>query len=570
MLSKVNDTVIITLKLWWDQFVELIFHSGVWQILWPVTSVPEPNCYWTCTLFTDYQDRLALLRSHTDVSMLCGIGHGIERECLRVDSDGRLAQTPHHESLGRALTHPHITTDYSEALLEFITPVKCRVDDTLSFLDQLHQYTWQHIDGESLWPGSMPALLEGDENIPIAQYGTSNIGRMKSVYREGLWHRYGKPMQTIAGIHYNFSLPEIFWDVIAPERAASSEKVSAGYFGLIRNFRRYSWLLMYLFGASPIVHRSFFADGGKSSGLETLDDDTLYLPYATSLRMSDMGYSNHAQSSLSVCYNTVEEYVESLTKAIETPYAPYEAIGVKSGGQYLQLNTNLLQIENEYYSTVRPKRVTRSGEKPITALRNRGVEYVEVRCMDINPFEPLGISSTDAHFLDVFLVYCALQNSKPIHAEECACITANFKKVVLEGRRPGLELNCSGEAIPMQLWGERLLEAMLPIGQLLDKVNETSCFSASIEVQQAKMHDVSLTPSAQFMAKLKSEDKGYLELMLFMAKQHAETTYSHELDAKQKAYFESVANVSMSEQLDREKSDSKGFDEFLSDYLASE
>ncbi|WP_095210212.1 glutamate--cysteine ligase [Endozoicomonas ascidiicola] len=521
---------------------------------------------------TDYQDRLELLRSHANNSMLRGICHGIERECLRVTSNGRLAKTSHNESLGRALTHPYITTDYSEALLEFITPVHCRVDDTLTFLQQLHQFTWQNIDGELLWPGSMPPLLEGDENIPIAQYGSSNIGTMKSVYREGLWHRYGKPMQTIAGIHYNFSLPEAFWDVIG-EDVEDADRVSVGYFGMIRNFRRYSWLLMYLFGASPVVHRSFFADdaeGVEKSGLEALDDDALYLPYATSLRMSDMGYSNDAQSSLSICYNTLDEYVDCLTKAIRTPYPPYETIGLKSGDKYLQLNTNVLQIENEYYSNIRPKRVTRSGEKPVTALRNEGVEYIEVRCLDINPFEPLGLSEQDAHFLDVFLLYCALQPSKPILEAECMEITGNFKRVVLEGRRPDLELQNAGQMLSMKKWGTQLLEEMLPIAQLLDEANESSLFAASIYGEQTKLEDVSLTPSAKVLSALQSGDMGYLEFMLSLSKQHADITYSEKLSAERTSYFEEIAGRSIEDQLVRESSDDRSFDEFLKEYMASE
>ncbi|WP_020584629.1 glutamate--cysteine ligase [Endozoicomonas elysicola] len=523
---------------------------------------------------TEYQDRLELFQPNANHSVLRGICHGIERESLRVTSDARLSQKLHPEKLGRSLTHPYITTDYSEALLEFITPVHCRIDDTLSFLEELHQYTCQHIDGELLWSGSMPPLLEGDDSIPIAQYGSSNIGLMKTVYREGLWHRYGKPMQTIAGIHYNFSLPEEFWDLLQQHSnetdVESRDFRSAGYFSLIRNFLRYSWLLMYLFGASPVVSRSFFADGGEQSGLQALDRDSLYLPYATSLRMSDMGYSNHAQSSLNICYNTLDEYVDSLSKAIRTPYPPYEAIGLKKEGEYLQLNTNLLQIENEYYSTIRPKRIARSGEKPVTALRNEGVEYVEVRCLDINPFEPLGLSEVDAHFLDVFLMYCSLQNGDSINSSECVEVSNNFKTAVMEGRRPGVELTQKGQPITLTSWGVQLLDEMAPIAELLDQANGSSMFMASLHAQKAKLDDVSLTPSAQLLKAIEAEGVGYIELMMSLSGKHARGFSEHNLSAERVSYFEQVAQRSIADQLAREGNDKKGFDEFLKDYMAAD
>ncbi|WP_257266986.1 glutamate--cysteine ligase [Endozoicomonas sp. ONNA2] len=523
---------------------------------------------------TEYQERLELFQSRANQSVFHGICHGIERESLRVTSDARLSQKRHPEKLGRALTHPYITTDYSEALLEFITPVHSRITDTLSFLEELHQYACRNMPAELLWAGSMPPLLEGDDSIPIAQYGSSNIGVMKSVYREGLWHRYGKPMQTIAGIHYNFSLPEEFWALLrqhcGQEKISAQDFRSAGYFSLIRNFLRYSWLLMYLFGASAALSRSFFTDGGVQSGLQALDKDSLFLPYGTSLRMSDMGYSNHAQASLNICYNTLEDYVDSLSRAIRTPYPPYEAIGLKKDGKYLQLNTNLLQIENEYYSTIRPKRIARSGEKPVTALRNEGVEYVEVRCLDINPFEPVGLSELDAHFLDIFLVYCSLQNSDPIHGDECAEVSNNFKTAVTEGRRPGVKLRHSGQSVVLQHWGLRLLDDMSPIAEILDQANESSTFVKSLWMQRDKLQDIALTPSAQLLDTLKTDGSGYLELMMSLSEKHSESFSEASLGDERIAYFEQLAQRSIADQLAAKHNDSSDFDTFLQEYMAAQ
>ena len=520
-----------------------------------------------------YQDQLQRLQRSEHLHILQGICHGIEREGLRVTPEARLSRKVHPEALGKALTHPYITTDYSEALLEFITPVHCRLEDTMDFLEELHSFTCQHSNGELLWAGSMPAILEGDQNIPVAQYGSSNIGRMKSVYREGLAHRYGKPMQTIAGIHYNFSLPDEFWELQGSDGQQKQDLQavrSEGYLALIRNFRRYAWLLMYLFGASPAVSRSFFADKDCHYGLQPLDEDTLYGPYATSLRMSDLGYTNNAQSSLNICYNDLEHYVDSLSKAIQTPYQAYEDIGLKKDGKYLQLNTNLLQIENEYYSTIRPKRVSRSGEKPVTALRNDGVEYIEVRCLDINPFEPLGMSLEDAHFLDIFLVYCALKDSPAIDSQECQVINENFSRVVSEGRKPGLELNTGEESISLASWGEQLLNDMQAVAELLDQSNDTRQFSESIRAQQAKLDNVALTPSARIAAAMRNQKMSYIELLLSLSTVNTEAFRQRPMDQEREFYLHQVAERSRMDQQMREAEEDQGFDEFLANYFASE
>ena len=311
-------------------------------------------------------------------SDLLGIRRGIEKESLRSLPGARLALTPHPAALGSALAHPHITTDFSESQLELVTGVHGEVQACLDELAELHQFVYRAIGEERLWVASMPCALPADETIPIGRYGSSNVGRAKSVYRMGLGHRYGRRMQTISGIHYNWSMPGIG---------------SNAYFDLIRNFRRHSFLLLLLFGASPAVCTSFVA--AREHRLQPLGPHTLQLPHATSLRMGRLGYQSDAQATLCVSYNGLDPYGASLHDALTRPYAPYEALGILNpGGEYNQLATTLLQIENEFYGTIRPKRVIRPGERPLHALRERGVEYVEVRCMDLDPFEPVGIGAS--------------------------------------------------------------------------------------------------------------------------------------------------------------------------------
>ena len=341
--------------------------------------------------------RLALLANEQHRAVLAGGLRGIERETLRVDNTGQLARTRHPAALGAALTHPQITTDYAESLLEFITPAQSDIATTIASLDGIHRYAYTRLGDELLWSQSMPCALPAEEDIEIAWYGTSNLGTLKHVYRRGLALRYGKAMQCIAGIHYNYSLDEQLWRVLADDDAAqqpAKQRLSAkayqseAYLATIRNFRRYSWLLMYLFGASPALDAGFLR--GRAHQLEQFDADTLYLPYATSLRMSDLGYQSKAQADLTPCYHDLQSYTDSLRRAVATPYPPYVETGThNAAGEWVQLNTNVLQIENEYYSNIRPKRVTYTGERPIQALVARGIQYIEVRCLDINPFLPM-------------------------------------------------------------------------------------------------------------------------------------------------------------------------------------
>lgn len=513
--------------------------------------------------------RLAQLGERANLPLLSQCLHGIERECLRVDGQGQLALTPHPQALGSALTHPQITTDYSESLLEFITPAEPDPQATLADLERIHRFAYSKLGDELLWSPSMPCALPDEETIPIARYGSSHIGELKYVYRKGLALRYGKTMQCIAGIHYNFSLPEALWQLqqqAEGDTRSARDYQSARYIALIRNFRRYSWLLMYLFGASPALDKGFMR--GQPHQLQALDDDTLYLPYATSLRMSDLGYQSNAQAGLTPCYNDLTSYTDSLRQAVGTPYPPYVEIGAKKDGEWLQLNTNILQIENEYYSNIRPKRVTYSGERPIQALMARGVQYIEVRCLDINPFLPLGIDLTEARFLDAFLLFCALADSPLLESGECHACTDNFLTVVKEGRRPGLLLQRNGQPVVLQAWADELLEQIRPLAELLDQSQGGDAHGQALLAQRAKVEDPSLTPSAQVLAELQ-QGQSFVQFALRQSQAHAEYFRQQPLEAEQLAGFEAMATQSLQQQAELEAHEEGDFDSFAAAYQAS-
>jgi glutamate--cysteine ligase len=498
------------------------------------------------------------------------ISRGLEKEGLRVTPDFSITQSDHPDALGHPLTHSSITTDYSEALLELITSVQTTRQGLISELEATHKFVLNNIGDESLWAGSMPCRLDGNDSIRIAEYGDSNIGQLKHVYRKGLDVRYGRIMQSIAGLHFNFSLSDEFWNTLKDAEkspATLQEFKSQKYFALTRNFRRYSWLLMYLFGASPALDQSFLE--GCKHDLERFDEKgTLYRPFATSLRMSDLGYSNNAQSSLNICFNTLENFTNTLTNAIHTSYPRYEEIGLHDSEGYTQLNTNVLQIENEYYSSIRPKRTTLSGEKPTAALNERGVEYVEVRCLDLNPYLPLGIDETQIAFVDAFLLFCLLEDSPVLSAEACEELEGNFSSVTTDGRRPNLTLKRLDEEISLTSWATEILSRINDYAALLDNTENTTLHQESIALQQAKVDDASLCPSARILEDMRTEQQSWLELAGSLSNQHKHTLTAATDMAAIQHEFERLAAQSHDNAEQIKQGDTVSFDKFLSDYVS--
>ncbi|SDK41230.1 glutamate--cysteine ligase [Billgrantia gudaonensis] len=497
---------------------------------------------------------------------------GVEKEGLRVDQEGRIARTPHPSALGSKLTHPHITTDYSEALLEYITPVYCRPADAVAFLADLHRFSYRHLGDELIWPGSMPARLDGNDSVTIADYGTSNVGMMKHVYRRGLDVRYGRIMQAIAGVHYNFSLPDELWTALRDMDGAADTPLddyrSARYFGLIRNFRRHSWLLLYLFGASPALDRSFLPDGRVPDKLEPHGRDTLISRYATSLRMSDLGYQNKVQAQLKICFNSLSNYVGTLRHAISTPWPTYQALGVREDGRWHQLNANILQIENEYYSDIRPKRVARHDETPSQALEARGVEYIEVRCLDLDPFNALGIDEARMHFLDVFLMWCLLSESPWIPDDECDRLDDNRQRVVERGRDPEMRLEHDGRRRSVAEWGGEIFTELAQVAELLDASVEGTPHADALERLEPSLRDPALTPSGRLLARLDETGEEFVDAMLALAREQAAQLRAESLDPAREALFADLAATSHRQQRDIEAAERETFEVFLDQYFA--
>lgn len=497
---------------------------------------------------------------------------GVEKECLRITPDGKISQSPHPRALGSALTHPHITTDYSEALLEFITPPFQDTRDTLSFLRDIHQFVYDNLVDELLLASSMPCAISGDASILIATYGTSNIGMMKHIYRRGLDYRYGRSMQAIAGVHFNYSPPEAFWPVFHDLERSSAELkdfIDEEFFAMVRNLHRLSWLVLYLFGESPAICKSFLRDRKAFyHEFDEFDPYTFFKPYATSLRMSDIGYKNSNQAQLNISYNNLQEYIESLTRAIETPFPDYRKIGVRVDGEYRQLNDSVLQIENEYYSSARPKQIANSGEKPTLALKRRGVRYIEVRSLDIELFSEIGVTEERLLFLEALLLTCLLMESPRFDAESFAEINQNILSVAYAGRNPALTLQKERRSVKLHDWALEICESMRGICEILDAHERDRRYTRALENQVRAVRDPELTPSARILAEMRTHHESFADYALRKSKQYQRSFKSQSLPPEKTLQFEKISRESLEEQNRIEREQTEPFDMFLDRYFS--
>lgn len=502
---------------------------------------------------------------------LTGMQRGIEKEGLRMQADGFLTKSPHPAALGSKLTHPFITTDYSESLLELITEPKSTPKEALSMLRQLHILVQHALENDELmWPLSMPCMLSvDDEDIPLADYGSSNSGRLKTLYRNGLGVRYGRRMQTIAGLHYNLSFGDDLFTTWQAQEDKShtmslTEFKNEKYLGLIRNFKRLTSLVLYLFGASPSVCPCFLT--GRSHDLILLNDSTYYQPNATSLRMGKLGYTNSVQEQLDIRYNNLPEYVRGLRNAINTPYEGFSQIGLDDeNGNPIQINDHILQIENEYYSPIRPKQVAKSGETPTQALENRGIAYVEFRAIDLDPYSDIGIRLSSACFLEVLALYCLLSPSPELLPEEDEMLAINLERVVNHGRQSGLTILVNHKEHLLQDFMQQHLQNMLPLASLLDAHHGGNDYRTAVALMQGKVTNPQLTLSAQIEAdsiRLGSTWRlGYT-----LAKQHADLLREQPLSPNTQAKYEVLAEKSVMQQAEMEAAEQEDFKTFLQQY----
>ena len=488
---------------------------------------------------------------------------GIEKENLR-SNNCSISLGPHPKIYGSSLTNSRITTDFSEALIELVTSPNRDLKSCLKELEDIVYFCLKNTD-DDFWPASIPMSIEDESAIPIADYGHSNSGKLKKLYRVGLSHRYGSMMQTVSGIHYNFSFDDQLFEKWANcEGEALREFKDKKYLSLVRNFRRNAWLISYLFGCSPIVPKAFAK--GREHSLKELNSKDLYLENATCLRMGELGYISKSQDNLNIAYNNLEEYLADLKKALTTDHPRYKTLGTKVNDEYIQLNTAIIQIENEYYSSIRPKRLVGSGERPINALRDKGIEYVEIRALDNNIYDPFGISDETAIFLESFLFYCLLSEDQPCEQDEIKKIQSNWGNVVLSGRDEDLKLEFKDGSLFLRDKAARIINEMSNLEDRIDSQEYKTIFKKSLETQQNKVNDSNKTPSGKLLKEIISSDTTWDKYTDGIAKSHKEEILKLNREVH---YLEKQASESLKEFSRKEAEEEEDFDSFLAEYLSA-
>ncbi len=430
---------------------------------------------------------------------------GLEKEFLRVDKDGNLALTPHPEVFGDKLTNPQITTDYSESQVELITPPLGSLEEVFSYLENLQKKVKKQLGKEYIWPISMPCRLPNEKDIPIARYGGLEDGQKKEEYREYLAKRYGKKMQLVCGIHYNFSFSDVFLEFLAKKTGnlgSLQDFKNKAYFSLGRNFLRYKWLFIYLFGASPVVDQSYELKFIKKMELFgenpcfCYKEESYFLPNATSMRMSRLGYSNTLRGEIFVSYNSLSEYISDIKQAIKD---------------------KKLINESEYYSLIRFKQEIKPNETMLSILEKKGINHVEIRAMDLNPFLPLGVSLSRLYFCQILMIFCLFEDQKVFTQEEKLNTLKNQEKVSLSGTKKGLKLiNNKGKSVLLEDWMDDIFVKLESIAKILDKNQIEKKYSWVVARQKRKIQDKSLLPSVKILKEMEDNCESFLDFGIRM------------------------------------------------------
>lgn len=460
---------------------------------------------------------------------------GLEKEAHRVLQTGELALTDHPEAFGNKLHHPTITVDFAESQLELVTPPHPSIRDVYNELHAIYDEAEQAIGEERLWPLSMPPILPEEERIPIARFDRSEQGRLQEIYRKSLALRYGIKMQMISGLHYNYSFSPALIDALferwGDERGGGKDRrtfTDAIYFKFARNFLRYRWLLIYLFGASPAAdptYHSVICDELRWIGKcfpDCCDAIHHYEKYAVSLRVSRFGYSERAGITSRVSYNDMAGYVRDLETLLTTTNPRYEQIGLYQNGEQVQLNTNLLQTESEFYSSIRLKRRPAPGESTLEAIKNRGIDYAEIRLLDLNPYERVGIGYDAMHFLHLFMLYCLLEDSPPFTDEEYERTQDNHHLVSLYGRKPELRLYSYKREGKIRLtdWAENVFKQLEQLAAVMSEADGNAIWKEAVAAEWAKVCDPDLLPAAKMMREMAENGETPTEFGLRMIARH--------------------------------------------------
>lgn len=415
---------------------------------------------------------------------------GLEKENVRVTERGNLALTPHPKAFGDREKNPYIKTDFSESQLEMVTPVCNTLDEVYSFICNLNKVVSLEImkNGEFLWPQSNPPILPREEEIPIAKLSN----RADELYRENLSEKYGKKKQVISGIHYNFSFKEEFIKLLYKELKVKKdfrEFKDDIYLRMARNFQKYHWLLIYLTGASPVFHESYI-DEIKEEG-EKLRDDSYYIKDDTSLRNSSYGYKN--KKDYYVSYNSIEEYASDIKNLVKDKE---------------------IQSIKEYYNPIRLKSL--GSEDMLESLLNKGIDYLEVRLLDLDPLSIQGVSKETLYLVHLFMIYTLLKENEEITYKEQEEFFKNHDMVSLKGRNEEAVIYENGVPVLLKDKGREILSEIGEIVEILFSSNEK--FKNVIKRALEKINNPNYTISEKLIKDIKEE--GYVNFHMRLAKEY--------------------------------------------------
>ena len=455
---------------------------------------------------------------------------GIERETHRINSDGSIALTPHPKVLATKKASQSITLDFAESQLEFMTKPHDKIEKVIDELNKIYDFTKKQINDELMWPFSMPPVLPDEEDIPIARFPHLADGQDKETYREGLSVRYGKKIQMISGIHYNYSFSDQLIDqlhqAMAPEQSRQAF-INQLYMKISRNVLTYRWLITYLFGASPVVdqsYRSVFNEKMQACQSEwfsqTFDIKEIDR-YATSLRTSRFGYSTAIEDKYHISYNSLTEHINDLRHVLSIDNPKYEKIGVNKNGRRIQLNTKELQSEAEFYAPIRFRQVQKEDETLLDALEQRGIQYFELRLLDLNPFDKLAITKEQLQFIHLFVLYCLFEESNELTEIQQMNANQNQQLVALLGRKPNLTLiNQLGENVLLEKWALEIIEKIDRIACLLDEAIGTDKYMPIVCQMKGNIENPSLILSQQMVNEMTNANQTFAEYGIHLAKQY--------------------------------------------------
>ncbi|BGI51505.1 MAG: glutamate--cysteine ligase [Buchnera aphidicola (Ceratovacuna japonica)] len=463
------------------------------------------------------------------------IYRGIERESIRIDKNGNFSKKMHPKSLGEPLTHKWITTDFSENLIELITPKIKNVNELITFLKDIYTYTIKNLDSEMLWPLSIPPYYPKNENIiKIAKYGNSYEGRKKELYRIGLKNRYGTYKNIISGIHYNFSLSIEFWKKYNKKKKINKNIISKGYMHIIRNYYRFGHLISYIFGSSPYISKKINIKKSiyKKKYYLKENKDILYSKWSTSLRNSNIINNNNIKKKINIKFNSLSEYIKKVKKALNTKDKEFKKIKNTKKDKKKQINNNIIQLENELYIQIRPKQNTKKDETQLNALEKRGIKYIEIRSLDVNPFSYIGIKKYQILFLDLFLIWCTLTKSPYIKKKEMKKININWENICIKGKKPGQKVYIYKRKEIFIKNGLKILKEIKKIAKILDSNTKLKEYEKSCKKIKKILKNRELTYSSRITKILKKN--GIKNFGLKISKKYLKKNINNKIKKKNK------------------------------------